>query len=348
MSGGGGSNAEARRLTEQQQKKAEEYMKLWTGTEARDAYTTREWKEGRDPSLGPNTLGIYGARTGRGRGLEGQGYWEETHYEAQEAREGLGAKYLRKQKREIDRGFTKGRAELGAAGEGRRQQIGEQGVARREDMKKSFADRGFHNSSMATQGDALVGQVESAERDQLAGSLAQGFSALELGRSQQLAGADAAYSSSMLDASGTIASILGGTSYQGSSGGGGGAGQVLGTVLPIIAAGAGCCFIMLEGRYGDGTMDDVVRRFRDEHMTERNRRGYYKVAEVLVPLMRRSRIVKWLVQTTLCDPLVSYGKWHYGENLHGWLFAPVKSAWLGLFHTVGGDTEFVRENGEYV
>ena len=36
---------------------------------------------------------------------------------------------------------------------------------------------------------------------------------------------------------------------------------------------------MLEARYGDGTMDEVVRRYRDEHMTDRNRRGYYKVAE---------------------------------------------------------------------
>jgi hypothetical protein len=125
-------------------------------------------------------------------------------------------------------------------------------------------------------------------------------------------------------------------SYSGGNGGDDGGG------------GGGCCFIMLEARYGNGTMDKVVRRYRDENMTPRNRRGYHKVAEVLVPLMRKSKIFKWIVTKTFADPLVSYGKWYYGENKHGWIFAPVKSAWLKLFDVVGTDTVFIRENGEEV
>ena len=113
-------------------------------------------------------------------------------------------------------------------------------------------------------------------------------------------------------------------------------------------SGGGCCFIMLEARYGDGTMDKVVRRYRDEYMTDKNKRGYYKLAEVFVPLMRKSRIFKWVVTKTFADPLVSYGKWHYGENKHGWIFAPVKSAWMKLFNVLGTDTKFIRENGEVV
>jgi len=112
--------------------------------------------------------------------------------------------------------------------------------------------------------------------------------------------------------------------------------------------GGGCCFIMLESRYGDGTMDKVVRRYRDEKMTPRNRRGYYKMARVLVPLMRKSKVFKWIVAKTFADPLVSYGKWYYGENKHGWIFAPVKTAWLKIFDVVGTDTVFIRENGEEV
>ena len=111
---------------------------------------------------------------------------------------------------------------------------------------------------------------------------------------------------------------------------------------------SGCCFIMLEARYGDGTMDEVVRRYRDEYMTDRNRRGYYKTAEVLVPLMRKSKAFKWVVTKTFADPLVSYGKYYYGENKHGVVFAPVKNFWMKVFDVVGGDTEFVRENGEVV
>ena len=123
-------------------------------------------------------------------------------------------------------------------------------------------------------------------------------------------------------------------------------GGVLGAVVGVIAA--ICCFIMLEARYGNGTMDKVVRRYRDEKMTERNRRGYYKVAEVLVPMMRKSKTAKWIVTKTFADPLVCYGKWYYGENKYGWVFKPVEKFWMGLFDTVGGEVQFIRENGEVV
>lgn len=113
-------------------------------------------------------------------------------------------------------------------------------------------------------------------------------------------------------------------------------------------SGDGCCFIMLEARYGNGTMDKVVRKYRDEYMTDRNRRGYYKVAEVFVPLMRKSPTFKWVITKTFADPLVSYGKYHYNEKKVGVIFTPVKNFWMKLFDIVGGDTKFIRENGETV
>jgi hypothetical protein len=83
-------------------------------------------------------------------------------------------------------------------------------------------------------------------------------------------------------------------------------------------------------------------------MTDKNRRGYYKLAEVFVPLMRKSKLFKYAVKKLFADPLVSYGKWYYGENKHGFLFAPVKNIWMKLFDILGGETEFIRENGETV
>ena len=112
--------------------------------------------------------------------------------------------------------------------------------------------------------------------------------------------------------------------------------------------GGGCCFIMLEARYGTGVMDAVVRRYRDENITEHNKRGYYKLAEVLVPLMREYRLVKGLVILTFANPLVYYAKWHYGYNKWGWIFAPVKKLWMKVFNVLGTDTKFIRENGEIV
>ena len=112
--------------------------------------------------------------------------------------------------------------------------------------------------------------------------------------------------------------------------------------------GGGCCWVMLEARYGDGTMDLVVRKYRDEHMTDRNKRGYYKFAEFIIPLMRKYKAVQKLVQWTFGDTLVAYGRWYYGLNKWGWIFSPIKSFWMGLFNAVGKETEFIRENGEVV
>ena len=113
-------------------------------------------------------------------------------------------------------------------------------------------------------------------------------------------------------------------------------------------SGDDCCFIMLEARYGNGTMDMVVRKYRDEYMTDRNRRGYYKVAEVFVPLMRKYPVFKWFITKIFADPLVSYGKYHYNEKKIGVIFTPVKNFWMKLFDVVGGNTKFIRENGETI
>jgi hypothetical protein len=112
--------------------------------------------------------------------------------------------------------------------------------------------------------------------------------------------------------------------------------------------GGGCCFIFLEARYGNGTMDNVVRRFRDAHMTNQNKRGYYKLSEVLVPLMRSSKIIKILVRVFMTDPLVAYGKAYYGGNKLGFLFTPVKNFWLKTFDYLGKEHKFIRENGEVI
>ena len=112
--------------------------------------------------------------------------------------------------------------------------------------------------------------------------------------------------------------------------------------------GCGCCFIVLEARYGTGVLDAVIRRYRDEHITQRNKRGYYKLAEVVVPLMREYKLVKFLVIATFATPAVYYAKWYYGYNRWGWIFTPLKKFWMRVFDTLGTDTEFIRETGEVV
>ena len=102
-----------------------------------------------------------------------------------------------------------------------------------------------------------------------------------------------------------------------------------------------CCFIFAEAN----ALSPVVRRYRDEFMTDRNRRGYYKLAEVLVPLMRKSKVVNWLVKTTMIKPLTWYGeKFYEGKNPN----PIIKDFWIGLFNYLGQDHEFKRVNGEVI
>lgn len=111
---------------------------------------------------------------------------------------------------------------------------------------------------------------------------------------------------------------------------------------------SGCCFIFLEARYGNGVMDKVVRRFRDEQLTAKNQRGYYKLSEVLVPLMRKYKAVKLATRLFMTDPMVAYGKAYYGGNKLGLIFKPVVKFWTGIFDYLGSDHEFIRENGQTV
>lgn len=113
------------------------------------------------------------------------------------------------------------------------------------------------------------------------------------------------------------------------------------------AAGAGgCCFIFLEA--DNGVLHRIARRARDEMMTERNKRGYYKLSEVFVPAMRKSKVFKAAVQWLMVKPMISFGKYKYGEGKMGIIFKPVADFWFSVFEYLGQDHPFKRENGEVV
>lgn len=107
-----------------------------------------------------------------------------------------------------------------------------------------------------------------------------------------------------------------------------------------------CCFIVLEAT--DGILPDVIRRYRDEQCTPRKRRGYYRLAEVLVPAMKHNRWAKQAIRWGMVKPLTAYGRWYYGESHWGWLASPAKWLWLGLFSLLGSGGKFVRSNGEVI
>lgn len=110
------------------------------------------------------------------------------------------------------------------------------------------------------------------------------------------------------------------------------------------AGAGGCCFIFLEA--DNGVLHRIARRARDEMMTSRNKRGYYKLSEVFVPAMRKSKVFKASVQWLMVKPMISFGKYKYGEGKMGIIFKPVADFWFSVFEYLGQDHPFKRENGE--
>ncbi len=106
-----------------------------------------------------------------------------------------------------------------------------------------------------------------------------------------------------------------------------------------------CCFIFIAGR---GFLHPVVRRFRDEHMTVRNRRGYYWLADRLVPKMKKHKWVKKLVRLFMVDPMTTYGGFCYGYNKRGAVFAPISLFWRGVFNLLGMRPPYRRRGSREV
>ncbi len=106
-----------------------------------------------------------------------------------------------------------------------------------------------------------------------------------------------------------------------------------------------CCFIFMESY---GGLLDIVRKYRDEHMTDKNRRGYYRLADKIVPLMKKSQPFKWTVKLFMTTPMVSYGKYYYGKGKLGIIFKPIVKFWLKVFDWLGKGKFYVRSNGEVI
>lgn len=118
-------------------------------------------------------------------------------------------------------------------------------------------------------------------------------------------------------------------------------GGTLGGIRQIVSD---CCFIFVEAYSG---LLPIVRRYRDEHMTDKNRRGYYRIADKIVPMMQKSKAFKWAVRIVMTGPMVSYGKYFYGVGKIGIIFAPVAKMWLKIFDLLGSGT-YTRKNGEKI
>lgn len=88
-------------------------------------------------------------------------------------------------------------------------------------------------------------------------------------------------------------------------------GKVAGGIGSMFGGGkdAACCWIFLES-YG-GTIPWWVRDCRDRFYTESRRNGYRRMSRFLIPLMRRSAVVREVVYRVMVEPLTKWGGWYH-------------------------------------
>ncbi len=115
-----------------------------------------------------------------------------------------------------------------------------------------------------------------------------------------------------------------------------GVGRTIADPFEITGGDGGCCFIFLEAY--NGKLPWWVRFCRDAYCTPVRRTGYNRMARWLVPWMRRSGAVSWLVNQLMVLPLTHYGGWRLKVEGYeqGWRNAWITRAWFAIWDRIGG------------
>ena len=123
-----------------------------------------------------------------------------------------------------------------------------------------------------------------------------------------------------------------------------------GALLTLIKNGIdSACMIVTACTSRQSPEVEIAREYRDKFLTRRQLRGYYMLAEKIVPRMHRSPRLTRLIKRWLVDPLIVYGRhalvktapppWRY-ERI-------IATAFLALIGCIGRTRkQFTRANGE--
>ena len=96
-----------------------------------------------------------------------------------------------------------------------------------------------------------------------------------------------------------------------------------------------CCWTFAEAYYGWENIPNEVRVLRDLEYSLQKREGYRRMSRFLVPLMKKSSIVRGLVNTFLIKPVTSYAKYYVHGQGMGWVFAPVTNLYFAVWEDMG-------------
>jgi hypothetical protein len=95
------------------------------------------------------------------------------------------------------------------------------------------------------------------------------------------------------------------------------------------------CFLFIES--ADDKELNELRAFRDTHFPRGSivQKGYEKLSRLLIPLMRKSKLVRNIVGYTMVKPLIAFARWYYGKNRYGRMFYPLAWMWRNIWWLCG-------------
>ena len=126
-------------------------------------------------------------------------------------------------------------------------------------------------------------------------------------------------------------------------------GGIIGGVVGGVSAALDDCIIVTccHGRHSEQV--DIAREYRNRFMSPAQIRGYYALAEKVVPVLTRHRRVRTMVRWHLVDRLINYGRWATGRTTIQPSITDtlVTKAFLGLCSAISiYIRQYVRVTGE--
>jgi hypothetical protein len=93
---------------------------------------------------------------------------------------------------------------------------------------------------------------------------------------------------------------------------------------------------------------EIARKFRNKYLSYAQLRGYYLLADKIVPILERNETVRINVKKWLVDRLIEYGKYRLGIYAKASLSSIIVSKiFLATIKTIGVFVHrYVRLNGE--
>jgi len=116
-----------------------------------------------------------------------------------------------------------------------------------------------------------------------------------------------------------------------------------------LGLGLGECIIIAACTNPNSEEVNITRRYRDKIMLPETLRGYYMIAEQVVPLIHKSDKLKQFLKKHLVDSLVATCEWKLGETdkVPAWKARIITGLFLGTCNVLGNTKpQFVRSNGE--